>query len=150
MKKNVASVSRAAVEPALEKAGFSVWDVRYEKDSGAWTLVFELDRGDNMSMSDCEEANAIVEPIIDELDPVEGAYVLEVSSAGLTRVLRTPYHFECAAKNGWDCEFKLFAAENGVKELKGKITSFNTETLTVDGNVNLKIKNIAKAAAILG
>ena len=87
MKKNVASVSREAVEPALVSAGFTVWDVRYEKEANVWTLVFELDRGENMSMSDCEEANAIIEPIIDGLDPIEGAYVLEVSSAGLKILL---------------------------------------------------------------
>ena len=44
MKKNVASVSREAVEPALVSAGCTVWDVRYEKEANVWNLVFELDR----------------------------------------------------------------------------------------------------------
>ncbi len=149
MKKNVASVSREAVEPALVSAGFTVWDVRYEKEANVWNLVFELDRGENMSMSDCEEANAIVEPIIDELDPIEGAYVLEVSSAGLTRVLRTRYHYETAVKNGWECELKLFRALSGAKELRGVITSLGEETLVISGT-EIEIKNIAKATAILG
>ena len=150
MKKNVSSVSRAAAEPALTNAGFSVWDVRYEKEANTWTLVFELDRGENMSMADCEEANAIIEPIIDELDPIENAYVLEVSSAGLTRVLRTEYHYSCAKENGWDCEFKLFTAIGGAKELKGKIVSYTDGSLTLDTGAEISIKNIAKATAILG
>ena len=149
MKKNIASVSRAAVEPALVSAGFTVWDVRYEKEANVWNLVFELDRGENMSMADCEEANAIIEPIIDELDPVEGAYVLEVSSAGLTRTLRTRYHYETAVKNGWECELKLFRALSGAKELHGVITSLGEETLAL-GETEVEIKNIAKATAILG
>ena len=150
MKKNVASVSREAVEPALANAGFTVWDVRYEKEANVWTLVFELDRGENMSMSDCEEANGLIEPIIDALDPIENAYVLEVSSAGLTRTLRTEYHYEQAVKNGWDTEIKLFKAVSGAKELKGKITSYGGDTLTLENGTVIEIKNIAKATAILG
>ena len=150
MKKNIASVSRAAVEPALADAGFTVWDVRYEKEANVWTLVFELDRGENMSMSDCEEANGIIEPVIDALDPIENAYVLEVSSAGLTRTLRTEYHYGQAAEKGWDVELKLFRPVSGAKELKGKITSCGGETLTLESGAVIEIKNIAKATAILG
>ena len=149
MKQNIAEKARALVEDKVKEAGFTLWDVRYEKEAGDWTLVFELDRGENMSMSDCEEANSIIEPIIDEADPIADPYVLEVSSAGLTRVLRTEYHYAKAIENGWDTEFRFFKAENGAKELKGVVTSQTESTVTVNGN-EISKKNIAKATAILG
>lgn len=149
MKQNIAEKARSLIEEKVNEAGFTVWDVRYEKEAGDWNLVFELDRGENMSMSDCEEANAIIEPIIDEADPIADPYILEVSSAGLTRILRTEYHYSKAIENGWDCSFKFFKAENGAKELNGKVTSQTESTVTVNGN-EINKKNIAKATAILG
>ena len=149
MKQNIAEKARALIEDKVKEAGFTIWDVRYEKEAGDWNLVFELDRGENMSMSDCEEANAIIEPIIDEADPIADPYILEVSSAGLTRLLRTEYHYAKAIENGWNAEFKFFKAEDGVKELRGIVSSQTETTVTVDGK-EISKKNIAKATAILG
>lgn len=149
MKQSIAEKARGLIEEKVKEAGFTVWDVRYEKEAGDWNLVFELDRGENMSMSDCEEANAIIEPIIDEADPIADPYILEVSSAGLTRNLRTFFHYSKAIENGWNCVFKLFKAEDGVKELSGVATDQTEDTITVGEKVITK-KNIAKATAILG
>lgn len=149
MKQSIAEKSRSLIEAKVNEAGFTVWDVRYEKEAGDWNLIFELDRGENMSMSDCEEANAIIEPIIDSEDPIADPYILEVSSAGLTRILRTEYHYSKAIENGWNCVIKLFKAEDGAKELNGVVTSQTDTTVTV-GEKEISKKNIAKATAILG
>lgn len=149
MKQSISQIARGLVEEKIVAAGFTLWDVRYEKEGEDMNLVFELDRGENMSMSDCEEANDIINPIIDEADPIQGAYILEVSSAGLTRNLRTDYHFETAAQKGWNVQIKLYKAENGKKELSGKITEADGETITLEEN-KINRKNIAKATAILG
>lgn len=166
MKQNIATVARELVERQINDEGFVIWDVRYEKEAGVWNLVFELDKragegytgGENaeagsvsMTMTDCERANGIIEPIIDKADPIEGSYMLEVSSAGLTRILRTDFHFETALKRNWDVQVKLFTAVDGIniKEIKGNLASVNGEEIEIN-NIKINRKNIAKVVAILG
>jgi ribosome maturation factor RimP len=155
VKQNIALTARKLVEQKVTDAGFCIWDVRYEKDAGVWTLVFELDKAaesgtdENMSMSDCERANAIIEPIIDEADPIEESYTLEVSSAGLTRSLRTDYHFETAVKKKWPVMLKLFTPVGDAKELSGVITSSDGTEIEIN-QIKIERKNIAKAAVVLG
>ncbi|MGI6715880.1 MAG: ribosome maturation factor RimP [Eubacteriales bacterium] len=153
MKQNIASTARSLVEGELNKAGFAIWDVRYEKDSGVWNLVFEVDLypsdGRSMSMTDCERANAIINPIIDKADLIESSYTLEVSSAGLTRNLKSNFHFETACKEGWDVQIKLYTAVDGMKEFSGKISAFSGKEIEM-GNIIINRKNIARATAVLG
>ncbi|MDD4124415.1 MAG: hypothetical protein PHW77_01620 [Eubacteriales bacterium] len=156
MKHNIAITARKLVERQINDGGFIIWDVRYEKEAGVWNLVFELDRvqteeGNNasMSMNDCEKANTIIEAVIDKADLIEGSYMLEVSSAGLTRILRTDYHFETALKKNWEVQIKLYSAADGIKETIGRIASVSGEEIEIN-NIKINRKNIAKAVAILG
>ncbi len=158
MKQNIAENAKRLVERQIQEAGFALWDVRYEKEAGVWNLVFELEKlaeGEDMgmTMADCERANNIIEPIIDKADPIEGAYTLEVSSAGLTRRLRTECHFETALKKNWDVRLKLYKAETcaGVccKEINGVITRIGEDEITID-DITISRKNIASAEALLG
>ena len=55
--------------------------------------------------------------MLDEADPIEEAYYLEVSSPGIERELRTQVHID--ACEGWDVEVKLYAPIDGVKSFRG-------------------------------
>lgn len=152
MKQNIAYTARNLVEAKLNEEGFVIWDVRYEKEADVWNLVFEVEnslRDKGMSMADCERANAVIEPIIDKADLIDGSYTLEVSSAGLTRVLKSDFHFESARENSWDVQLKLYAAVEGMKEFTGKITEVSGKEIGIN-NIIINRKNIARAAAILG
>lgn len=154
MKKNIAKTAEDLVTEKLSHEGFDLWDVRYEKDAGVWNLVFEVEKrllspgAKGMTMADCECANRIVEPIIENADLIDEPYTLEVSSAGLTRLLRTETHFERALKEGWNTHIKLFAPQDGVREFRGAL-SFAAKTEVGIGGVQIKKKNIARAVALL-
>lgn len=148
MKQNIAAVVRALVEPAMAELGYSVWDVTFYKEGSEQILEVELEGKDGFSLEDCQKASNTVNPLLDEADPIEQAYSLIVSGAGLTRILRTDEHIQRAADEGWNTEIKLFAAVNGSKEKTGVITGFTKDTVTVDGTV-LERKLISKMTSIL-
>ena len=95
-KRNTVAEVEALVTPTLEELGFAVWDVRFEKEGPNWFLRILIDRadGETMDTDACELASRAVDPIIDEADPIEQSYFLEVGSPGLGRRLTRTRHYE--------------------------------------------------------
>jgi ribosome maturation factor RimP len=89
----VAARVRAVIAPALEQAGYDVEDVAV-RAAGKRTLVqVAVDRDGGISLDDVAEATRVVSAVLDEADPVSGAYVLEVTSPGVDRPLTLPRHW---------------------------------------------------------
>ena len=86
-------VARLA-QPLAEAAGCSLWDVEYVKEAGTWYLRIYIDKETGVSIDDCEAVSRPLSDALDEADPIEGSYTLEVSSAGADRVLKKPEHFQ--------------------------------------------------------
>lgn len=128
-KKNIAETVRELVKDAVEECGCVLWDVEYVKEVTGWNLIIYIDREDGISLTDCEMVNDAVEPIIDEADPIEGSYTLEISSPGLERELKNHSHVE--AFIGAEVEVRLFTAFNGSKAFIAFIDSHNEEENTV-------------------
>ncbi len=147
MKKNIALTVRELVEKPLIDGGFSIWNVRYEKEGSEFVLLIEVDKEGGVDMDACSVANDIVMPIIDSADPIENAYCLEVASAGMYRELLTPEHFETALAKSTEVTVKTFKPVSGTKEFEGVLTSYDGNTVQV-GNITLELKNIAKITAL--
>lgn len=79
--------------PFAQQLGLSIWDVRYEKEGGAWYLRIFIDKPGGVGIDDCEAMSRAVNGPLDELDPIRESYCLEVSSPGLNRELRRSEHF---------------------------------------------------------
>ena len=58
-----------------------------------------------------------IDPVLDEIDPIEDAYDLEVSSPGIERDLRTDAHIDACV--GEDVEVRFFAPFEGQKSARG-------------------------------
>ena len=130
--KNIASSVEAVIHRPLEDAGYSIWDVEYLKEGSEWWLRITIDAERGIDIDDCEKAYRIVDPIIDELDPIENYYHLEVTSPGVERELRTLAHYKTCI--GQPVVLKLFTAVNGQKELMGILTEVKE-----DGSVCLTV-----------
>jgi len=84
---------RAALEPALSAAGFVVEDV-VVRQAGSRSLVQVLvDREQGISLDDVAAASRTASTVLDDVDPLTGTYVLEVSSPGVDRPLTLPRHW---------------------------------------------------------
>ena len=115
--------------PIAEQAGCSLWDVEYVKEAGSWFLRIYIDKEGGVSIDDCEAVSRPLSDALDEADPIEGSYVLEVSSAGADRVLKKEEHFQQFV--GAEVEVRLYRPREGKKEFVGDLVSWE------DGNVTL-------------
>ena len=87
-------VVEALVRPVVEGMNLRLWDVRFEKEGPDWFLRVLIDRDEPLDTDTCEAVSRGIDPLLDEADPIEQSYYLEVGSPGLGRRLTRPEHYE--------------------------------------------------------
>lgn len=117
------------IKETVEEQGVSLWDVRYLKEGASYYLRVFIDKADGISIDDCTNVHHAIDPVIDEADPIDQSYYLEVCSTGLERELVRPEHFY--AKLNEAVKLKLYKARDGVKEFSGMLKDFDGKKITV-------------------
>ena len=118
------------ITPIIDERGITLWDIEFKKEGPSYVLRIYLDKDGGIGINDCEEVSRALSVVLDEKDPIPQAYMLEVSSAGLDRIIKYDFHFEkCMGKN---VDVKLFANLDGVKEFTAKLTGFDGENVTME------------------
>lgn len=142
---NIAEKVEQIIKPTVEEQGYFLWDVEFVKEGAGWYLRVTIDSEDGIEIDDCEKVSRAISPVLDEADPIEQSYTLEVSSPGIERVLKKPEHF--AAFAGEVIDVKLFSAdEDGKKEYRGVLKSSDEKAFTLETENKEKTFEIAKIA----
>lgn len=128
-KQNTAQTAEKLAQPVLLQMGLRLWDVRFEKEGGAWFLRYFIDKDGGVDINDCEQFSRLMDPILDAADPIDGSYSLEVSSPGIERELTKPWHFE--ENIGRLVTARLIRAKNGLREISGTLVSYNNGTAVI-------------------
>ena len=84
-RKSVALHVRELVAPTADELGLKLWDVEYVKEGADYVLRITIDSDEGITIDDCERFHRAIDPVIDEDDPIENSYKLEVSSPGVAR-----------------------------------------------------------------
>ena len=126
--------TEALLLPMMEEHQFELVDVEYVKEAGTWYLRIYIDKETGVSIDDCEAVSRPLSDLLDEADPIEGSYTLEVGSAGAERVLKRPADFQRYLNS--PVLVKLYKPVDGRKEFPGTLTAYNEAdgSLTVDLN----------------
>ena len=134
------------IKDAVEAEGVRLWDVRFLKEGASWYLRVFIDKPEGISIDDCTNVSHAIDPIIDEDDPIDVSYYLEVCSPGIERELTRSRHYEESL--GKQVRLKLYRAYDGKKEITGTLEDVTEEnvTLVTEGNaLTVERKNISKA-----
>ena len=124
--KKITELTAELAAPAIAEQGCTLWDVEYVKEAGTWYLRILLDKEGGVDILDCEEISRKVSDLLDEADPIEGSYTLEVGSAGAERALKRPGDFQRFL--GSPVLVKLYRAREGRKEFSGYLKSYDEAT----------------------
>ena len=130
MKKSIKDTVRDGILDTVTELGYRIWDITYTKVGADYHLEITIDNDNGIEISDCEKVHRAIDPILDEIDPIEGFYYLDVSSPGVERELRTDEHI--ALSIGEKAEVKLFAPKDGIKSVIGILTSFEDGIVKID------------------
>lgn len=130
------------IKPIIEELGYELYDVIYEKEGQDNYLRIIIDKEDGISINDCESVNNAITDVLDEKDFIKNAYILEVSSPGIERRLRSDEHI----KQNIGSKIEVHTYKN-IEELKSKtiigiLKGFDDETIELEITVDRLIKKI--------
>ncbi len=148
--KNIAERVRELLFDIVLEAECYLWDVEYVKEGAEMILRVVIDSNEGITLDDCERVTRAIDPVLDEADPIESSYRLEVTSPGVERPLTRPDHFEAGV--GEEIEVRLFAPRNGEKTLRGILESTEEKqfsiTLLSGETISLQKSEAAKVSTV--
>ncbi len=150
--KSIVSQVSEALTPVINELGYEVWDIEYVKEGADYFLRFTIDSDDGITIEDCERVHRTIDPLLDELDPIEEAYNLQVSSPGLERDVKYPWHYEVLI--GEKLELRLFApleAYPGKKSFVGTLESFENDVAVIkegEALYSIPLESVSKARTV--
>ena len=68
------------ISKTVNDLGYSIYDVMYVKEGKDYYLRIFIDKQDIVNVEDCVKVSELINPILDKADPIDGSYVLDVSS----------------------------------------------------------------------
>lgn len=119
------------LEPTVNALGYKLIDLDVNSGGGGLLRLF-IDKDSGITLPDCERVSRQVSDLLDVEDPLPGGYVLEVSSPGLDRRLRTPEHFASAV--GAEIRVELKRAIDGRRKYRGYLIAADANQIEVEGD----------------
>jgi ribosome maturation factor RimP len=135
---SVVSVVTKLLQPVAVEQGLSLWDIEFVKEGAVWYLRIYIDKPEGVTLDDCELFHRRIDTMLDEADPIDHSYCLEVSSPGIERELKNPWHYEIMM--GKQICIRLIRPDlNGRRELKGILKGYTDGVITLQ-NENEQIQ----------
>lgn len=128
-KKESVKIITEYLEPIVEEVGVMLYDIELVKEGSTLVLRVLVDKDGGISIDECEKVSRALLLKLDENDPIDVAYNLEVSSPGIERKLRKPEHF--LANLGKEVELKTYKAMNDKKLHTGELVDYKDETIYI-------------------
>ena len=112
---------RIRLNPAIEDLGYELYDLEDLQYRGQRILRVSIDHEQGIQLEDCVRIDQKLQKLLDENDPIDEAYTLEVSSPGIFRILKNPEHFR--RFTGERIKIRLKKKINGMRQAIGKLCS---------------------------
>jgi ribosome maturation factor RimP len=140
------------IEPKVKALGFDLVRVTMTGGTSDPTLQIMAERPETrqLTLTDCESISREIDPLLEEADPIERGYRLEVSSPGIDRPLTRRKDYADWA--GHEARIKFADEQDGSKQISGDIVGIDGETVTVatpKGERSVEFSNIASAKLLL-
>lgn len=146
-KESTVQIAERLVMPVIKERGLELWDTRFEKEGSQWYLRYFIDKEGGVNIGDCEYVSRAVDKLLDEADPIDQSYTLEVSSPGIERELVKDWHFEKYI--GYGVNVRLIRAADGRRDFTGELLRKDGAEITIllDGGVEMSFSK-SEAASV--
>ena len=131
-RENYEEKTESLLAPIVERFGVEIYDVEYVKEGKEFYLRAYIDKPEGVNIQDCENVSRALSDVLDEEDFIPDAYILEVSSPGLGRVLKKDRHLEKSI--GEAVELKTYKPIDKQKEFEGILKAYDAESVTIEEN----------------
>lgn len=133
--------------PLADAFGLELVNVEFVKEGGQLILRIYIDRDGGVMLDHCEMMSCALEEALDNLDPIEENYLLEVSSPGVERPLTKAADYERFA--GRAVKLRLFSPVDGQKNFTGILRGLEGQAVLLeteeDALLRIPLSQVAKA-----
>lgn len=141
------------VAPSLEAMGYELVRVMFQgKSRPTLQVMAERKDGKPMTVDDCADISRSLSALLDVEDPIQGGYVLEVSSPGIDRPLTRAKDFVTWA--GFEAKLETLVAVDGRKRFRGRLAGFDeaggmVRIITETGELPVPLADVKTAKLVL-
>jgi len=119
------------LDPVAEAAGYEIVRLRLMSGTRSRRLqIMAEDAHGEMNVDDCARLSRAVSEVLDAADPIEGDYLLEVSSPGVDRPLTRLKDFE--TYEGLAARIELDRLADGRKRFKGELAGIEGDMVAIN------------------
>ena len=139
---------RHSLAPVVAALGLDLYDVELNGVGPARTLRVTVDRAGGVDLDSIAEVTRAVSPVLDGEVSLSGSYLLEVSSPGIERALRTATHY--AGARGSTVSIKV-RTDAGTRRVHGVLVDSDDDRCTVEadgGREQLAYADITQARTV--
>lgn len=129
-KKGMLNIVSKISNTIAERLEYELVDLEYKKEMGSNFLRIYIDKPGGVTLDDCQKMSKELSDKLDEKDPIEEEYYLEVSSPGLDRPLKTDKDLK--RNFGKDVELKLYRFFNDKKSYEGELKNYSKEAVFIE------------------
>jgi len=118
------------VLPFLEEQGIELVDIGCRRESGNFMLRILVDKTGGITLGECVALNNALGDMLDASDAITGSYILEVSSPGLDRHLKTDNDFKRVL--GRVLEVSTYDTVDAKRSHQGVLIGMNNESIVLE------------------
>ena len=145
MENKVISTVKPYIEEIVTSNNLHLYDLEFVKEDGMWFLRVSIEKDDGtMDFETAEVISNLVSAKLDELDPIEHEYVLDVCSPGIERPIRNKEEF-VNNLNNYITVYLKEEDENQKDSYTGDLVEVNEETITMSYKDKTRSKKITIA-----
>lgn len=131
---------RKELDQFCKEKGYKLYSVSYGKEKDDYILHVEIDN--HLDLNGISEVSRLISEFMDEKDYIDDAYLLDVYTVGLERVLEG--YDEILNAKGQYVFVKMKKETNGIKKIEGTLTDVSEERI----EISYMQKNISKKLSV--
>ena len=119
------------LDPVAEAAGYELVRLRLMSGTRSRRLQIMAEGPDgDMTVEDCARLSRAISDVLDAADPIDGDYLLEVSSPGIDRPLTRLKDYE--TYEGLEARIELDRLADGRKRFKGELAGIDEQNVALN------------------
>ncbi|GFP19695.1 ribosome maturation factor RimP [Candidatus Hakubella thermalkaliphila] len=108
--------------------GYELYDLSLNSRPSGLTLTVFIDREGGVTLEDCARVSQELDPLLDRADLIRRSYILEVSSPGAERALRSQEDFRKSTGK----KVRIIADQDGkIKDVSGRVVEVGDGQITL-------------------
>lgn len=114
----------------IEKHDIEIFEITFRREQQGLVLRILADKPEGISVKECEEFNNFLSGELDKEGVIQDRYILEVSSPGLDRPIKTDRDFE--RRMGRNLEITTYEAIDGRKSHEGCLIGMDKDNIVIE------------------